>query len=283
MTTHGGALGFHRLGGPCVGFDGKGDMSASEFKGQDEAECQILESATSAKLTRKRRHVVEDDEDMLEKIGQSKDATTETRGDTADSNVPRKQRLTLLGVESACYLYHKFLLSEEVFSSVPKSPSKLDTARANTPEGKHLRITDSKIRKEETIIQAIDCPEYGILEPLHTCDLIECLAILGELTTLYNFSLSMPITTPEAAIISHISEVDFDPVTLVAPTSSLGTLIREYLGENLHAIFQDGEAYEYVKTLGGAAFNGQLVGVLAEGLLARKLGSGKTVKVEIDL
>ncbi|KAK5678536.1 hypothetical protein LTS10_008980 [Elasticomyces elasticus] len=261
---------------------------------------------------RKRQRVVYDEDDESESLDSTSADTSETGTPCSTGKQPEptapsptsmpitKQRGILLSVKISATIYVKFVVKEEAIREIPEYSSKLDKAKAGVVDGERIRITDSKIRKEETVLQAFDYLVDGILERLDLDDADKCLTALDGLILLYHYSITMGIVKLETAIVSHIRSFDFenfDPITLVyfateyyldrkdgskaSPGTSLGLLIKEYLVKYLDAIIEDGEPYQYIKTEGGNALNMQLLEVLSENYLAqRQAPSSERVKVE---
>ncbi|KAK5719306.1 hypothetical protein LTR15_007829 [Elasticomyces elasticus] len=258
---------------------------------------------------RKRQRVVYDEDDESLDSTLTNTSATGSPCTLADHPGPngallststKKQRGILLSIKISATIYVKFVVKEEVIREISEYSSKLDKAKAALVDGEGIRIIDSKIRKEETVLQAFDYLVDGILEPLDIDDADKCLTALNGLILLYNYSIAMGIETLEAAILSHISSFDFDnfdPITLVyfateyyhddkdgskaASRTSLGCLIEEYLAKYLAAIIEDGETYQYIKSQGGSTLNMQLLEVLSENYLAQRQAiSSEEVKVE---
>ncbi|KAK3641131.1 hypothetical protein LTR56_006853 [Elasticomyces elasticus] len=272
------------------------------------AQCESQPAELQGRGQRKRQRVVYDEDDESLDSTLTNTSATASPCNVADHPGPNgallststtKQRGILLSVKISA-IYVKFVVKEEVIREILEYSSKLDKAKADLVGGERVRITDSKIRKEETVLQAFDYLVDGILEPLDIDDADKCLTALNGLILLYNYSIAMGIETLEAAILSHISSFDFDnfdAITLVyfateyyhddkdgskaASKTSLGCLIKEYLAKYLAAIIEDGETYQYIKSHGGHTLNMQLLEVLSENYLAQRQAiSSEEVKVE---
>ncbi|KAK4895252.1 hypothetical protein LTR27_006595 [Elasticomyces elasticus] len=274
------------------------------------AQCESQPTELQGRGQRKRQRVVYDEDDDCVDTQSAETSTIGTPSTTEEQAEPTttspmsmpttKQRGILLSVKITGTTYVKFVVKQHAIREIPEYSSKLDKAKADLVNGERIRITDSKIRKEETVLRAFDYLVDGILEPLDIEDANKRLTALNGLILLYNYSIAMAIETLEAAILSHISSFDFDnfdPIILVyfateyylegkdglkaSPKNSLGRLIKEYLVKYLDAIIEGGETYQYIKTVGGHALNMQLMEVLSENYLAqRQAASSEKVKVE---
>ncbi|KAK3111407.1 hypothetical protein LTR53_013386 [Teratosphaeriaceae sp. CCFEE 6253] len=175
----------------------------------------------------------------------------------------------------------------------------LDAARTEAPEGTRLRIADWERRPEDNLVQANEYLAAGTLEPLHPDDTWTSASLRsGSSSSCYHFSVTMKMDTLETAIMTHIADGRFGPITLVrfaadcyraagkegprvAPESSLGQLIKTYLAEDLQRIVT-GEAYGYVHGEGGAILSTQLVEVFSEDKLAKRRSARRGGQVRAE-
>ena len=172
----------------------------------------------------------------------------------------------------------KFAVAEYIIEQIPEYLKKLETAKRQTEEGKRLRITDSKTRKEEAIVQVIEYLTSGTLEPIDMSTPKACIKRLYELIDLYDLSVALDITELEEAIVNHITVCDdLDSQTfirfarecyngnkdrLIAEGSMLGQFIKHNLARRLDVLVSTG-AVDSIKNAGGILCK-QLLEVLAE-------------------
>lgn len=148
-------------------------------------------------------------------------------------------------------------------------------------DGKRLKIMDTKTRKEEAIIQAVEYLTSGLLEPLADLSPKACLKVLYDLIDLYDLSVALNLNELEQAIIDHIDKctaIDIQTFIQFATEcykdsrghtikadSLLGKFIKANLSACLHSLVETG-AVDGIKNAGGT-LSQQLVEVLTENYL----------------
>lgn len=187
-------------------------------------------------------------------------------------------RYVVLSVKTPNNTFIKFALKETVLWQIPEYARKPESARQQNPSGKRIRITDNKIRKEETIIKLVEYLSEGMLEHLSPRDPKVCWTSLLELLSLYNLATALEVPELEQAIVEHIKDCDaLDMPTFirfaaecydeskshsVEESSILGRFVKRNLAAYLPVVIESG-AINSIKDVGGT-LNKQLVEVLAE-------------------
>lgn len=258
----------------------------------------------------KRRRVIRDDEDRDDhEIAAATSSDTdnmtlepvhdEPPDEAEEQDQPSPKRLVILSVKVSSNTFTRFAVSENTLRQIPEYSRKLDTAIVQTPGAKRLRITDTKIRREEVVTQAIEYVSDGILEPLDVENGYSCLETLTELVYLYDFAVSLSIEDLQHAIVEHVAAGEgLAPETFVSfavecyregkdghkvtPDCLLGQFIKKNLADHLPALVEGG-AVNDIKEIGGT-LNKQLVEVFMEDFMASKMKSKRSegnVKIEI--
>lgn len=276
---------------------------ASNWQAFDVDECQ----RRSARRRKRRRVVIDDeecDDDDDEGVSVDKTAKTvdsdEIRTRVRASKTLSPNQLVHLSVKTAGSTFLRFAVHENLIRQIPDYSRKLDTAIAQSPNARRARITDHKIRREETFVQAIEYLSDGLLEPLDAEDEQNCYQTLVDLVYLYDIGVSLSIDTLQHAIVHHITACeDLDPETFVdfatecyregkdghkiTPDCPLGQFIKTTLADRLPFLVES-DLVDRIREIGGV-LNKQLVDVFKEYYQvsqSAKKSQFKVVKVELD-
>ena len=240
----------------------------------------------------KKCRVGEDDEEgdecMVEQPIQPQPDITEV--------MEKSSRLALLTVKTSNSTSIKFAVSEGVLMQVPEYDKKMATAISQTPYGKRLRITDAKIRWEESFFQAFEYLTIGVLAELDLSKPQACVETLNEFIHVYELSANLGIVSLEQAIVHHISASDIDIPTFIKFATEcfkchnitehclLGQFVKANLAEHLHVLIDSG-AIDDIKDAGGT-LNRQLVEFFAENYVEtqkRQHGKSHSDKIKFKI
>ncbi|KAK4541944.1 hypothetical protein LTR36_007308 [Oleoguttula mirabilis] len=259
------------------------------------------EGRPRASLRLKRRRIVPDDEDVCnEELLASGHSTPEavTQAEDEVQEAPSPTRLVLLSVKTPGSTFTRFAVAENIIRQIPDYSRKLDTAIAQDPYAKRMRITEHKMRREETIIQVIEYLSDGLLQPLDVGDAQNRHDTFVDLIYLYDMGVALSIGKLQHNIVAHIANCD-DLATeafvtfaaecyregkdshKITPDCVLGQFIKQYLADNLQTLVESG-AVDDIKEIGGT-LNKQLLEVFMADYVSKQTAKKAEYKVKIEV
>lgn len=185
------------------------------------------------------------------------------------------QRLVLLTVKTSSCTDVKFAVFEDIIWHIAEYAKKLQSAISRTTECKRLCISDTKIRKEETILQVIEFLTNGTLAHLDSSRPKARFDTLLDFIHLYELGENLGIASLPLAIVQHIDDhlsLNIDTFIKfaekcyktgkISADCYLGQSIKAKLAEHLHVLYGTGVIDE-IRAIGGT-LSEQLMEVLIE-------------------